>query len=76
MVLPEREGTGDISEREVDGLPDQTVSVGAADALPRSLAKLPWAAEPNVIVTHDGDLLFLLLKHCISLSLSMKQVTV
>ena len=52
----------------MDGLPDQTVSVGAADALPRSLAKLPWAAEPNVVVTHDGDLLFLLLKHFKSLS--------
>lgn len=68
VVLPEKEGTGDVSERAVDSLPDETVSVSATDALPRSLAKLPWAAEPNVVVTHDGDLLFLLLKRFKSLS--------
>ena len=34
--------------------PDETVSVGATSALPGSLAILPRAAEPNVLVSH-GD---------------------
>ena len=35
-------------------LPDETVSVGAAAALPGPLSVLPRTTEPNVIVTH-GD---------------------
>ena len=35
-------------------LPDETVSIGAAAALPGPLSVLPRTTEPNVIVTH-GD---------------------
>ena len=34
--------------------PDETVSIGAAAALPGPLSVLPRTTEPNVIVTH-GD---------------------
>ena len=34
--------------------PDHSVAVAAGAALPGALSVLPWATEPNVIVTHLG----------------------
>ena len=54
MVLPADSEIEESSDHRIDDSPDQAVSVGAASAFPRALAVLPRAAEPNVVVTHDG----------------------
>jgi len=37
-------------------LPDHSVTIAAGTALSGALSVLPWATEPNVIMTHVGVL--------------------
>ena len=41
---------------EITNPPDHTVTIAAGTALSGALSVLPWATEPNVIMTHVGDL--------------------